>query len=92
MILFFRNGTLGMLPGALCALLLSSFFLSASVIIRLRADALYIGLGKCLCLYNISKDIEIRSFQQVLSQRIWKLIRILPYENKPNGSTFVLNQ
>lgn len=52
MILLFRNGSVVTVPGALCAFLLCSLLLSASVMVRLSAAALYIGFGRCLCLHN----------------------------------------
>lgn len=68
-ILLLRNGCVGMVPGALWALLLSFFLLSASIMVRLSEAALYIGFGKCLCLPKISQHcLELiqwakRSFQ-----------------------------
>lgn len=56
MILLLRNGSAELDPGALCAFLLSSFLLSASFTVRLRIPALYIGLGKCLCLHIQSRN------------------------------------
>lgn len=60
MILCLRIERFGMLPGALWAFLLSCFFLSASVIMRLSTPALYIGFGKCLYLHNHYHHIRER--------------------------------
>lgn len=49
-IFLLRSGTLGMLPGALWALLFSSLSEAFSIFPRLSLAAVYTGLGKCLCL------------------------------------------
>lgn len=59
-----RRGCVVMLPGALWAFLLSSFLFFASAITRIKAEALNIGLGKCLCLLSKSEKAKGDNYAQ----------------------------
>lgn len=67
-----RRGCVVMLPGALWAFLLSSFLFLASAITRIKAEALNIGLGKCLCLLSKSEKAKGENYAQGKIYNLWQ--------------------